>query len=109
MVMVLARANKSVRVFDHVVSSLADGKQPNLDVLAKVGYILRTAAVYGNGKFGIYDFKPLDHSEDFNQSFRAQMCAVYLIRVFSLDWFDYLWKKKGGSKAVGLHTVIKRI
>ena len=108
MVMVLARANKSVRVFDHIVSSLADGQQPDLDVLAQVGYILRTTAVYGNGKFGIYDFKPLDHSEDFNQSFRAQMCAVYLIREFSLDWVDYLAKKKGGDKAVSLHPEIKQ-
>ncbi len=108
MVMVLARANKSVRVFDHVVSSLAEGQQPDLEVLAQVGYILRTTAVYGNGKFGIYDFKPLDHSEDFNQSFRAQMCAVYLLREFSLDWVDYLAKQKGGDKAVSLHPEIKR-
>ena len=108
MVMVLARANKSVRVFDHIVSSLAEGQQPDLDVLAQVGYILRTTAVYGNGKFGIYDFKPLDHSEDFNQSFRAQMCAVYLIREFSLDWVDYLAQKKGGAKAVSLHPDIKQ-
>ena len=108
MVMVLARANKSVRVFDHIVSSLAEGQQPDLDILAQVGYILRTTAVYGNGKFGIYDFKPLDHSEDFNQSFRAQMCAVYLLREFSLDWVDYLAKKKGGNKAVALHPEIKR-
>lgn len=108
MVMVLARANKSVRVFDHIVSALADGQQPDLEVLAQVGYILRTTAVYGNGKFGIYDFKPLDHSEDFNQSFRAQMCAVYLLREFSLDWVDFLAKKKGGNKAVALHPEIKR-
>lgn len=108
MVMVLARANKSVRVFDHIVSSLADGQQPDLDVLAQVGYILRTTAVYGNGKFGIFDFKPLDHSEDFNQSFRAQMCAVYLLREFSLDWVDYLATQKGGSQAVSLHPEIKR-
>lgn len=108
MMMVLARANKSVRVFDHIVSSLAAGKQPEIDVLAPVGYILRTTAVYGNGKFGIYDFKPLDHSEDFNQSFRAQMCAVYLLREFSLDWVDYLAKQKGGSKAAVLHPEIKR-
>lgn len=108
MVMVLARANKSVRVFDHIVSSLAKGQQPDLDVLAQVGYILRTTAVYGNGKFGIYDFKPLDHSEDFNQSFRAQMCAVYLLREFSLNWVDYLAKQKGGDKAVALHPEIKR-
>lgn len=108
MVMVLARANKSVRVFDHIVSSLANGQQPDLEVLAQVGYILRTTAVYGNGKFGIYDFKPLDHSEDFNQSFRAQMCAVYLLREFSLEWVDYLAQQKGGDKAVSLHSEIKR-
>ncbi|MGP5214139.1 hypothetical protein [Psychrobacter immobilis] len=108
MVMVLARANKSVRVFDHIVSSLAVGQQPNLDILAQVGYILRTTAVYGNGKFGIYDFKPLDHSADFDQSFRAQMCAVYLLREFSLDWVDYLAQQKGGSNAVKLHPEIKR-
>ena len=108
MVMVLARANKSVRVFDHIVSSLANGQQPDLEVLAQVGYILRTTAVYGNGKFGIYDFKPLDHSQDFDQSFRAQMCAVYLLREFSLHWVDYLAKQKGGDKAVALHPEIKR-
>ena len=108
MVMVLARANKSVRVFEHIVSALAAGRQPDIEVLVQVGYILRTTAVYGNGKFGIYDFKPLDHSEDFNQSFRAQMCAVYLLREFSLDWVDFLAKKKGGNKAVALHPEIKR-
>ncbi|WP_265089824.1 hypothetical protein [Psychrobacter immobilis] len=108
MVMVLARANKSVRVFDHIVSSLAVGQQPDLDILAQVGYILRTTAVYGNGKFGIYDFKPLDHSADFDQSFRAQMCAVYLLREFSLDWVDYLAKQKGGNNAAVLHPEIKR-
>ncbi len=47
MVMVLARANKSMRVFEHTVSSLAEGQQPDLDILAQVGYILRTTAVYG--------------------------------------------------------------
>lgn len=108
MVMVLARANKSMRVFEHIVSCLAKGQQPDLDILAQVGYILRTTAVYGNGKFGIYDFKPLDHSQDFNQSFRAQMCAVYLLREFSLDWVDFLAKKRGGDKAVSLHPEIKR-
>ena len=43
----LSRANKSVRVFDHVVDSLSKGMQPNLDLLEKVGYLYRTTAVYG--------------------------------------------------------------
>ena len=56
-VLVLARANKSTRIFDHIVSTLASGQQPEPKMLAEVGYILRTTAVYGNGKFGIADFK----------------------------------------------------
>ena len=45
----LSRANKSIRVFNHVVESLSNGKQPNLDLLKKVGYLYRTTAVYGCG------------------------------------------------------------
>ena len=35
----LSRANKSVRVFNHVVKNLSEGKQPDLDLLSKVGYL----------------------------------------------------------------------
>jgi len=35
---VLSRANKSVRNFEAVVSALAEGRQPDLDAMAKVGY-----------------------------------------------------------------------
>lgn len=107
-VIVLARANKSMRVFEHIVDSLASGKQPAPEVLAQVGYILRTTAVYGNGKFGIHDFKPLAENTDFGQSFSAQMCAVYLLRQFSLDWVDFLAKNRGGDKAVSLHPKLQR-
>ncbi len=36
------------------------------------------------------------------------MCAVYLLREFSLDWVDFLAEKRGGDKAVTLHPEIKR-
>ncbi|EAR53695.1 hypothetical protein SKA34_04480 [Photobacterium sp. SKA34] len=107
-VLVLARANKSTRVFDHLVTALAKGEQPDPTVLAEVGYILRTTAVYGNGKFGIADFKLLENNPDFNQSFSAQMCAVYILRGFSLDWVHYLAQQKGGDKAIALHKGLQR-
>ena len=53
----LSRANKSVRVFEHVVQSLSDGKQPDIELLSKVGYLYRTTAVYGSGKFGLADLE----------------------------------------------------
>ena len=33
----LSRANKSVRVFNHVVDSLSEGKQPDISLLSSVG------------------------------------------------------------------------
>ena len=107
-VLVLARANKSVRVFEHIVSHLAKGEQPTSQELAEVGYILRTTAVYGNGKFGIADFKILENNPDFNQSFSAQMCAVYILREFSLDWVHYLAEQQGGQQAITLHRGLQR-
>ena len=51
----LSRANRSVRLFDHVVERLAAGEQPDRDRLDEVGYLMRTTAVYGSGKFGLAD------------------------------------------------------
>ena len=48
----LSRANKSIRLFNHVVECLAKGEQPDINMLSKVGYLYRTTAVYGSGKFG---------------------------------------------------------
>lgn len=107
-VLVLARANKSVRVFEHIVSHLALGKQPSAEELINVGYILRTTAVYGNGKFGIADFELLEKNPDFSQSFSAQMCAVYLLRQFSLDWIAFLAVQKGAEKACDLDRDLQR-
>ena len=53
--MVLSRANKSVRLFAHVVDRLSAGMQPDKEMLDSVGYLVRTTAVYGSGKFGAAD------------------------------------------------------
>ena len=42
----LSRANKSLRVFNHVVESLTNGKQPNNKILSDVGYLYRTCLLY---------------------------------------------------------------
>ena len=47
--LVLSRANRSMRLFDYVCTSLAAGVQPDIARLAEVGYLMRTTAVYGNG------------------------------------------------------------
>ena len=66
----LSRANKSVRVFNHVVESLSNGLQPDLDLLEKVGYLYRTTAVYGSGKFGLADRCRIKNRGEINGPFR---------------------------------------
>ena len=68
----LSRANKSVRVFNHVVDSLSEGKQPDLELLSKVGYLYRTTAVYGSGKFGLADRFRIKNREEINGPFRQK-------------------------------------
>jgi len=53
--LVLSRANKSVRLFEHVTDALRRGEQPDGAMIRSVGYLMRTTAVYGNGKFGLAD------------------------------------------------------
>ena len=41
----LSRANRSVRLFEHAVDSLAAGHQPDREQIEAVGYLMRTTAV----------------------------------------------------------------
>ena len=104
----LSRANKSVRVFDHVVDSLSSGKQPDKELLKKVGYLYRTTAVYGSGKFGLADrFRIKDRKEIYGP-FRLEMMLVYLVRQFTFDQVNHISKLKNPNKAITLNENIAR-
>ncbi len=102
----LSRANKSVRVFDHVVKNLSNGQQPNLDLLEKVGYLYRTTAVYGSGKFGLADRFRIKKRDEINGPFRLEMMLVYLVRQFTFDQVNHVAKNKNPKKAVELDPKI---
>ena len=104
----LSRANKSVRAFEHVVDSLSQGNQPNKDLLSKVGYLYRTTAVYGSGKFGLADrFRIKDRKEIYGP-FRLEMMLVYLVRQFTFDQVNHIAKSKNPDKAITLDEDIAR-
>jgi hypothetical protein len=104
----LSRANKSVRVFDHVVESLSNGNQPNLELLEKVGYLYRTTAVYGSGKFGLADRFRIKNREEINGPFRLEMMLVYLVRQFTFDQVNHVAKNKNPNSAARLDPKICR-
>ena len=102
----LSRANKSVRVFNHVVERLSEGKQPDLELLSNVGYLYRTTAVYGSGKFGLADRFRIKNREEINGPFRLEMMLVYLVRQFTFDQVNHVAHHKNPSKAVLLDKKI---
>lgn len=106
---VLSRANKSVRNFEYVVSELAAGRQPAAENIASVGYLYRTTAVYGSGKFGMADWnKVRSKFRDLSRPFAAEMLSCYMIREFSLDQAEYLAQQRAPKSAVRLRNDIKR-
>ena len=98
----LSRANKSVRIFEHVVESLSNGKQPDKEKLSKVGYLYRTTAVYGSGKFGLADRFRIKNREEIYGPFRLEMMLVYLVRQFTFDQVNHIAKHKNSKEAVEL-------
>lgn len=99
--LVVSRANKSVRLFAYVVDRLAAGEQPDLETLLATGYLMRTTAVYGNGKFGMAD------RESDARPFRLEMLAVYMIREFTFALVEHVARAKNAA-AVRLAAPLKR-
>ena len=104
----LSRANKSLRAFDHVVDSLSLGKQPDKKLLNKVGYLYRTTAVYGSGKFGLADRFRIKDRKEICGPFRLEMMLVYLVRQFTFDQVNHIAKSKNPEKAIELDPNIAR-
>lgn len=88
--LVLSRANKSVRLFAHVVDRLRAGQQPDADLVQATGYLMRTTAVYGNGKFGIADRSVIAARPGLDGPFMAEMLTVWLIRGFTHDLVEHI-------------------
>ena len=104
----LSRANRSVRLFNGVVDALANGRQPSPEALSRVGYLMRTTAVYGGAKFGLADREVICDRPEVSGPFQAEMLTVWLIRAFTTDLADHMAKCKGGGKAVSLAPHLRR-
>jgi hypothetical protein len=106
--MVLSRANKSVRLFEHVVEALARGMQPDRGKILDVGYLVRTTAVYGNGKFGLADLDQLRAAGVFGLPFQAEMLCVFMARQFSLDWVEHIASMRAPETFAPMDDGLKR-
>ncbi|POA91486.1 hypothetical protein SAMN03159355_02886 [Pseudomonas sp. NFPP10] len=104
----MARANRSVRLFDHVIEALAAGRQPQREFIDEVGYLMRTTAVYGSGKFGAADRESIAQRPELAAPFQAEMLTVFLIRAFTLDLVEHLAQARAPRQAVPLEPQLRR-
>jgi len=104
----LSRANRSVRLFDHVVESLAAGRQPDRELVNRIGYLMRTTAVYGNGKFGLSDRDRVCHRTELAEPYQAELLTVYLIRCFTHDLVEHVARRRSPDTFVPLERPIRR-
>ena len=93
-VLVLTRGNRSVRFYDYLVERLADGKQPESKKLGDAGYIMRSTAFYGNGKFGMRSFLGFEDQHPLSAPYRAQFLAAWLFREVSYESVEHCAKAK---------------
>ncbi|MFQ5565152.1 MAG: hypothetical protein ACE5EU_02185 [Paracoccaceae bacterium] len=104
----LSRANRSVRLFEHVVSRLAAGEQPDADRIKAVGYLMRTTAVYGSGKFGAADREAICRRPEFTAPFQPEMLSVFLTRAYTLDLVEHLARARSPETAVRIDPELRR-
>lgn len=104
----LSRANRSVRLWQHVIDSLSAGRQPEREQIEAVGYLVRTTAVYGSGKFGAADRLTIADRPEVSGPFQAELLSVWLIRSFALDLVEHIAVARGGSAAVAIDAELRR-
>ena len=78
------------------------------NLLSSVGYLYRTTAVYGSGKFGLADRFRIKDREEIYGPFRLEMMLVYLVRQFTFDQVNHVAKNINPKKAVKLDLDICR-
>lgn len=105
--LVLGRANRSLRLFAHVTERLSTGRQPDIAAVAGVGYLMRTTAVYGSGKFGCGDRALIADRPELQGAFQVEMLAVWLFRWFTVQLIEHLARARGGANAVPLSPAIR--
>ena len=93
-VLILTRGNRSVRFYEYLVERLASGNQPESKKLGDAGYIMRSTAFYGNGKFGMRSFLGFEDQHPLSAPYRAQFLAAWLFREVSYESVEHCAKAK---------------
>ena len=95
----LTRGNRSVRFFGYLVDELSAGRQPDPGQVGDAGYIMRSTAFYGNGKYGMRSFEAFPDDHPLAAPYRAQFLAAWCYRELSIDVVEHCARLRGGESA----------
>jgi hypothetical protein len=105
--LIWCRSNRSMRVFDQTLEALAAGRQPSIEDLSKVCYLMRNTGLDGNGTFGTRSFPSLGRDHPLGGVLQAQLLTAYMMREYSCDLVEHLARLKS-ERAVPLDPSIRR-
>ena len=88
-------ANRSSRHFDAVVEALSAGRQPE----ENLGYLMRNGGFQASGRNGSVSFLGIPADHPLSHPFFADMFAIYLVRVFSIDLANAVARRKSPTAA----------
>src|SRR5579871_2741346 len=100
------RANRSGRLFAHTVDRLAEGRQPDIELVANTGYLIRNIYYQANGMLGtrMFGAYPADHP--LRGAYQVQMLGIIMMREFSFDLVAQMARARSPS-AVPLDPAIR--
>jgi hypothetical protein len=93
-------ANRSARVFDHVVEALAAGHQPEPGLIGSAaGYLLRNGGFQGSGRNGSIAYLGIPPDHPLRHPFFADLFGLYMVRQVSIDLVNAIAKARNPNAA----------
>lgn len=102
-----SRVNRSGRIFDKVVDALAEGHQPDVDLIDAAGYLVRNNGFWGNGRHGTATFRAYPNDKWLCTPYFGDLLPLYLWRLFSCDLVEHIAACRNPEAAV-LHPQLRR-
>lgn len=100
--LVWGRSNRSMRVFAATLEALMAGRQPTVEEISNVCYLMRNTGLDGNGTFGTRPFASLGPDHPLGGMLEAQLLCAYLMRELSCDLISHLALANAPDTAVPL-------
>ena len=106
--LVLARANRSVRLFDAVVDALARGEQPDAGSWRASAISCAPPRSMATANSASPTARKSPNVRNSSGPFQAEMLTVWLIRSFTVDLAEHVAARRAPGRAVKLNPTLRR-